>query len=158
MIIGIVAIAENFAIGKNGKLPWHYSADLRHFKETTVGNVVVMGSGTWRSIGRPLPDRWNFILSRSDIPDLPEICVPVHKKEEVLSVTAAFKRDFYIIGGAATFETFRDDIQRWIVTRVPETIDDADVFMPRDFLDGFVLKKRKEIGDGLIVDTFDRRV
>ena len=53
MIIGIVAIADNLAIGKEGKLPWHYSADLKHFKQTTTGNAVVMGSNTWRSIGKP---------------------------------------------------------------------------------------------------------
>ena len=52
MIIGIVAISRNFAIGKGGKLPWHYPADLRFFKETTIGNTVVMGANTWRAIGR----------------------------------------------------------------------------------------------------------
>ena len=48
MIIGIVAIAKNFAIGKDGKLPWHHSADLKFFKETTTGNAIVMGANTWR--------------------------------------------------------------------------------------------------------------
>ncbi|HCA57471.1 MAG TPA: dihydrofolate reductase, partial [Blastocatellia bacterium] len=64
-LIGIVAIAENFAIGKGGKLPWHYPADLKFFKETTTGNAVVMGRTTWDSIGRPLPNRLNIVLSRS---------------------------------------------------------------------------------------------
>jgi len=70
VIIGIVAIAKNYAIGKDGKLPWHYSSDLKFFKETTAGNAVVMGSNTWRSIGKPLPNRLNVILSRSGL-DLP---------------------------------------------------------------------------------------
>ena len=46
-IIGIVAVAQNLAIGKDGKLPWHYPADLKHFKQTTTGNAIVMGSNTW---------------------------------------------------------------------------------------------------------------
>jgi len=57
MIIGIVAIAKNHAIGKGGKLPWHYPADLRFFKQATTGSAVVMGMNTWASIGKPLPDR-----------------------------------------------------------------------------------------------------
>ena len=66
--IGIVAIAKNFAIGKDGKLPWHHSADLKFFKQTTLGNTVVMGSNTWRSIGKPLPGRLNVVITRgSDI-------------------------------------------------------------------------------------------
>lgn len=65
MIIGIVAIAENYAIGKDGKLPWHYSSDLKYFKETTTGNLIVMGARTWNSIGKPLPNRLNVVLSRT---------------------------------------------------------------------------------------------
>ncbi|HSK71207.1 MAG TPA: dihydrofolate reductase, partial [Pyrinomonadaceae bacterium] len=64
-IIGIVAIAQNYAIGRGGKLPWHYSADLKFFKETTLNNAVVMGFNTWKSIGKPLPKRLNIVLSRS---------------------------------------------------------------------------------------------
>jgi dihydrofolate reductase len=73
-IIGIVAIAKNFAIGKDGKLPWHYSADLKFFKQTTVNNAVVMGFNTWKSIGKPLPKRLNIVLSRSQtIENQPEV-------------------------------------------------------------------------------------
>lgn len=50
MIIGIVAVAKNFAIGKDGKLPWHYSADLKFFRQTTTGNAVVMGFHTWSTL------------------------------------------------------------------------------------------------------------
>src|SRR5262252_7598733 len=56
-IIGIVAVDRNFAIGKGGSLPWHYSADLKFFKQTTLGNAVVMGRRTWQSLKKPLPDR-----------------------------------------------------------------------------------------------------
>ena len=61
----IVARAENGVIGCDGKLPWHISADLRHFKKLTVGKPIVMGRKTYESIGRPLPRRTNIVVSRN---------------------------------------------------------------------------------------------
>src|SRR5258706_14081559 len=63
-IIGIVAVDQNLAIGKDGRLPWHYSADMKFFKETTIGNAVVMGRRTWLTLKGPLKDRQNIVLSR----------------------------------------------------------------------------------------------
>jgi dihydrofolate reductase len=157
MIIGIVAISENYAIGRHGKLPWHYSADLKHFKETTMGGTIVMGSSTWRSIGRPLPGRKSIVLSRSEIPDLPDEVILCHSTTQALERAERFDGEIFIIGGAGVYESFQDEIERWIVTRVPESIEDADVFMPVQFLDDFELVDSKEIGEGLIVETFDRR-
>ena len=157
MIVGIVAISENYAIGRDGKLPWHYSADLKHFKETTMGGTLVMGSSTWRSIGRPLPGRESIVLSRSDIPDLPDGVLLCHSVKQALERAERFEGNVFIIGGAGVFESFQDEIDRWIVTRVPETIDDADVYMPVQFLDDYELTNRKEIDDGLLVETFDPR-
>lgn len=154
-IIGIVAIAKNFAIGKDGKLPWHYSADLRFFKETTIGNAVVMGMHTWRSIGKPLPKRLNIILSRvAEIEDQADVLL-ARSPEEVLELSKS-DRDLFIIGGAKTFETFADAIEKWIVTEIPETVEDADVFMPRDFLDGFELTETRELGENLRAKFFSR--
>ena len=62
-IVGIVAIDRNLAIGKGGTLPWHYSSDLKFFKQTTVGNAVVMGRRTWLTLNKPLKDRMNIVLS-----------------------------------------------------------------------------------------------
>src|SRR5216684_7864677 len=62
-IIGIVAVDTDLAIGKGGKLPWHYSADMKFFKETTIGNAVVMGRHTWLTLKKPLKDRLNIVLS-----------------------------------------------------------------------------------------------
>jgi dihydrofolate reductase len=157
MIIGIVAISENYAIGRDGRLPWHYSADLKHFKQTTMGGTLVMGSNTWRSIGRALPGRQSMVLSRSEMQGLPADVILCHSTKQVLERAERLPGDAYIIGGASVFESFQDDIRRWIVTRVPQVIDDADVFMPVQFLDDFELSGSKEIGDGLIVETFDRR-
>ena len=104
MIIGIVAISKNYAIGKDGKLPWHYSADLKFFKETTTGNAVVMGANTWRSIGKPLPNRLNIVLSRSGKIETPPDVMKLSSKDEVIELSKYLNRDVFIIGGAKTFD------------------------------------------------------
>ncbi|MBK9163472.1 MAG: dihydrofolate reductase [Acidobacteria bacterium] len=155
-LIGIVAIAENFAIGKGGKLPWHYPADLRFFKETTTGNAVVMGRTTWASIGRPLPNRLNIVLSRSGSIEPQPGVILLRSKEEVLSLAGYLKCDVFIIGGAKTYENFADVIDKWIVTEIPETVEDADVFMQRDFLRGFTSSETVELGEALRASSYVR--
>lgn len=156
-IIAIIAIAKNFAIGKDGKLPWHYPADLKFFKETTTGHAVVMGSHTWESIGRPLPNRLNIVLSRSaEIEETDNVRL-MRSKDEVLGFAKHAETDLFIIGGAKTFETFADAIDKWIVTEVPVEVEGADTFMPRDFLDGFELSETKALGDGLTVNILLRK-
>ncbi|MBX3267923.1 MAG: dihydrofolate reductase [Acidobacteria bacterium] len=155
-LIAIVAIAENFAIGKGGKLPWHYPADLKFFKETTMGNAVVMGRTTWGSIGRPLPNRLNIVLSRSGSIEPQPGVILLRSKEEVLSLAGYLKGDVFIIGGAKTYENFADVIDKWIVTEIPETVEDADVFMPRDFLNGFRSVTRTPIDGDLKVVEYER--
>ena len=156
MIIGIVAIAKNYAIGKGGKLPWHYAADLKFFKETTTGNAVVMGANTWRSIGKPLPNRLNIVLSGSSSVTPPESVMRLSDKDEILDLAKYLDRDVYIIGGSKTYAEFADVIEKWIVTEVPVTVADADTFMPADFLDGFELEETRDLGDDLIVKILHR--
>jgi len=156
MIIGIVAIAKNFAIGKDGKLPWHYPADLKFFKQTTTGNTVVMGWSTWKSIGKPLPNRLNIVLSRSaEIAGQPDVKV-LRSKQEVLELSKDLEGDLFVIGGSKTFDSFADTIQKWYVTEIPITVEGADTFMPRDFLDGFELYDSTDLGEGLHVKVFLR--
>lgn len=156
MIIAIVAIAKNYAIGRDGKLPWHYPADLKFFKETTTGHAIVMGLHTWESIGRPLPNRLNVILSSSaEITESENIRV-LKSKEEVIKLAGTLDKNVFIIGGAKTYRTFADAIDRWIVTEVPETVEDADTFMRDDFLNGFALNDTKELDGGLEVKIYER--
>ncbi len=155
-IIGIVAVARNNAIGKDGKLPWHYPADLKHFKETTTGQAVVMGMNTWRSIGKPLPNRLNIVLSRSAQIDKAENLIFLRSETEALDLAKFLKCDLFVIGGSKTYAEFADTINAWIVTRIPLTVDDADVFMPAEFLSGFEIVESREVGDSLTVETFRR--
>lgn len=157
MIIGIVAIAQNYAIGRGGKLPWHFPADLKFFKRTTTGNAVVMGFNTWKAIGKPLPNRLNIVLSRSErIEHRPNVLL-LRSRDETLALSNYLNCDVFVIGGAKTYENFADVIEKWIVTEVPLLIEDADTFMPRNFLDGFVSEKTTDLGEGLIVREFHRK-
>ena len=157
MIIGIVAIAQNYAIGKDGKLPWHYSADLRFFKETTLNHAVVMGFHTWQSIGKPLPKRLNIVLSRkAQIESQPNVLL-LRSKEGVLALSKYLNCDLFIIGGAKTYENFSDAIEKWIVTKIPLAVENADVFMPEDFLMGFNLEETRELENDLRVEIFIKR-
>lgn len=155
-IIGIVAISENYAIGKDGKLPWHYSADLKFFKETTTGNAVVMGANTWRSIGRPLPNRLNIVLSRSGNFETPPEVTRLDSKQALLEFAKDYDKNIYIIGGAKTYADFADVIERWVVTFVPEETADADTFIPQDFLDEFRQIGNYDLGEGLLVKILQR--
>lgn len=156
MITAIVAVAENYAIGKDGRLPWHYPADLRFFKQTTSGKAVVMGRRTWESIGRPLPNRLNIVLSRDTESLDDERCLLIRERSQVLSMAGYLKDDLIIIGGAGVYKSFADDIERWIVTRIPRTVDDADAFMPADFLDDFSRVSTVDLGDGLSASIYER--
>jgi dihydrofolate reductase len=157
VIIGIVAIAKNYAIGKNGKLPWHYSADLKFFKKTTLNNAIVMGFNTWKSIGKPLPKRLSIVLSRSrEIENQPN-AILMRGKDEVLALSKYLSSDVFVIGGAETYKTFAEVIDKWIVTEIPETVKDADAFMQKDFLDGFELDETIELEDNLKVKVFQRK-
>lgn len=156
MIIGIVAIAENFAIGKDGKLPWHYSSDLKIFKQTTLNHAVVMGFNTWESIGKPLPKRLNIVLSRTrNLQNQPNVLV-MRNVEEVLALSKYLDCDLFIIGGAETYKNFADVIEKWIVTEIPESVENADAFMPEDFLDNFVWSKTENLEDKLKIKIYEK--
>jgi dihydrofolate reductase len=155
-IIGIVAVAKNNAIGKGGKLPWHYPEDLKFFKQTTTGNAVVMGMNTWRSIARPLPNRLNIVLSRSAQIDRADNLIFLRSEKEALDLSPFLKCDLYVIGGSKTFAEFAEYIDKWIVTRIPLEIEDADVFLPDDLFDGFQRTVTRDLGDRLVVETLRR--
>jgi dihydrofolate reductase len=155
-IIGIVAVARNLAIGKEGKLPWHYPTDLKHFKRTTMGNVVVMGSNTWRSIGKTLPGRLNIVLSRRAQIDSGHDLLFLRSEMEAVDLAKYLKGDLFVIGGSAVYRAFAPHIDSWLVTEIPETVEKADVFMPTDYLESFQMKDTEELEGGLVVKRYER--
>ncbi len=157
MIIGIVAIDRNGAIGKGGKLPWHYSADMKFFKHTTIGNACVMGYKTWLTLKHPLPNRLNIVLSRqAEIPPQDSLVV-MRDVASVLAMAKVLQTDLFVIGGASVYESFQPYIDRWIVTKVPLTVEGADTFVPENYLESFIASDSQKLDDGLVVTSYDRR-
>lgn len=155
-IIGIVAVDRAGAIGKGGTLPWHYSADLKFFKEQTTGNACVMGYKTWLSLKRPLPNRLNIVLTRRTETEPRESVLWLRDKQSVLSLYEYLKCDLYVLGGAQIFELFSAEIDRWLVTQVPLNVEGADTFLPAGLLKGFRPKDSRELGDDLKVTFYER--
>ena len=157
MIIGIAAVDRKGAIGKGGKLPWHYSADMKFFRETTTGHAVVMGRKTWLTIGKPLKNRLNIVLSRDSNIEPQESLIVLSDIESVISFNNSLTTDLFVIGGAQIYQVFLPHVEKWIITQVPLTVSGADAFMPEGYLDGFKEKDSKDLGEDLVVKYFSRR-
>ena len=156
MIIGIAAVDRKGAIGKGGKLPWHYSADMKFFRETTTGHAVVMGRKTWLTIGKPLKNRLNIVLSRDANIEPQESLVVFSDIESALSFSRSLSTDLFVIGGAQIYKAFLPHIEKWIITEVPLTVSGADAFMPKGYLDGFKVVDSKKLEQDLIVKFYER--
>lgn len=128
MILSIVvAIAENNAIGKDNQLLWHLPADLKHFKQITTGHTIIMGRKTYDSIGRPLPNRRNIVITRSQGLEIPGIEVVNHLDEAV--GLCSNEAEVFIIGGAEIYKLALARTNRIYLTRVHKSYD-ADAFFP----------------------------
>ena len=155
-VIGIVAVDRHGAIGKGGGLPWHYSADMKFFKRQTTGRACVMGHNTWLSFKKPLKDRLNIVLSRSAEIAPQESVIVLRDRISVLSLKKYLACDLFVIGGNQVYRTFLRDIDKWIVTEVPLDVEDADTFMPEDYLQGFKLYSSRELEENLRVNFYER--
>ena len=156
MIIGIAAVDRKGAIGKGGKLPWHYSEDMKFFRETTTGNAVVMGRKTWLTIGKPLKNRLNIVLSRDSSIEPQESLLVFSDIESVVSFSNSLATALFVIGGAQIYEAFLPHIEKWIITEVPLTVQGADAFMPKGYLDGFRVVDSKTLEDDLTVKIYQK--
>jgi len=127
MIISIiVAIGENNAIGKNNQLLWHMPADLRHFKNKTAGHTIIMGRKTFDSVGKPLPNRRNIIVTRQNI-TIPG-CEVVKSIDDAIALCKG-EDEVFIGGGAEIYREAIDKIDRIYLTIIHK-IFDADTFFP----------------------------
>ena len=129
----IVAMAENRAIGLDGGMPWHISADLRNFRQLTLGHPVVMGRKTYQSIGGALPGRANIVVTRNQDFRAPDADV-VHDLEEALVKAAAIAEiegteEVFVIGGAEIYAQAVGRAQRVYLTEVHQELP-GDAFFP----------------------------
>lgn len=129
MISIIVAIAENYAIGKKGDLLCHMPADLKHFKEITSGSTVLMGERTFFSLPKhPLPNRRNIVLTdvagktfegAEAVYSLDELCAKVSLEEEA-----------FVIGGGMVYRQMMPRADKLYITHIHHSWEDADTFFP----------------------------
>ena len=123
----IVAISENNAIGKDNQLLWHLPADLKHFKAITSGHPIIMGRKTYESIGKPLPNRRNIIITRQKGLEIPGAEV-VNSIPNALSLCSTTD-EVFIIGGAEIYKSALTFTNRIYLTTIHQHYE-ADAFFP----------------------------
>ncbi len=121
----IVAVAQNGVIGDQNSLIWHISEDLRHFKSVTQGHSVVMGRKTYESLGRPLPNRENIVITRQDIEI--EGCKVAHSLREAIEVSSECE-ELFIIGGAQIYAEALTLADKFYLTRVHHDYNGDTIF------------------------------
>jgi len=124
----LAAVSANQVIGLNNALPWHLPADLRHFRQLTTGHIVVMGRRTFDSIGKPLPDRTNVVLTRQHNTHLPGV-ITANSIQEVLDHFSGDNRQIFIIGGAEIYRQTLPFCQRLYLTEIQQDFA-GDTFFP----------------------------
>ena len=134
----IVAIADNYAIGSKGKIPWHIKEDLQHFKEITSGHTVIMGRKTFESIGKVLPNRFNIIVSSTMTNHddrLLRFALVAKSLESALDLCKNQDKVF-ILGGSRLYNEAIFKASKLHVTRVHITPEEADTYFPAfEYLD-----------------------
>ncbi|HSI91251.1 MAG TPA: dihydrofolate reductase, partial [Adhaeribacter sp.] len=128
MIALVVAMAENRVIGKNNQLIWHLPADLKHFKNLTTGHPIIMGRKTFESIGKPLPNRTNIIVTRQEDFSA-EGCLVAHSLNEALMMAQQLDSDIFVIGGAEIYRQAMFLADTIYLTEVHHSFD-GDTFFP----------------------------
>jgi dihydrofolate reductase len=145
MIKIISAISLNNIIGSNNTLPWagNYKEDLQFFKKMTINQTVIMGSSTYNSIGKPLPNRRNLVLTRRLVPR------NIGGVEHFLSLEAALQvcdNDCWIIGGGKVYEKAIQFADEMYITTIPEIIDGENlIYFPKFDESKFSLKEKIEL-------------
>lgn len=134
----LVAMAKNRVIGKNNALPWHLSADLKHFKALTMGHPVIMGRKTFESIGRPLPGRTNIIMTHQKSYQVSG-AITVNSIGDALKVCQEGvdgNSEVFLIGGAALYRETLGLCHRIYVTEIQQDFD-GDTFFPKFDMEGW---------------------
>lgn len=127
----IAAIGKNRELGKGNKLLFQIPEDMKFFREKTRGHAVIMGRKTYESIGHPLPDRTNIVVTRSTDSSVPDGVVIKNSIEEALEYAKSIeKEEVFIIGGAQIYELSLPYANTLYLTLVEASVPDADAFFP----------------------------
>jgi len=134
IISAILAVSNNGVIGIDNQLPWKLSDDLKFFKKTTLNSYIIMGRKSYESIGRPLPNRTNVIISRN-LEYKTEGCIIVHSIQEAINLAQRNnQKEIFIIGGATIYEQSINWIDRFYISRVDCEIKNGTAFFSMDLL------------------------
>ncbi|GAB4073619.1 dihydrofolate reductase DfrA [Barrientosiimonas marina] len=129
MIALLAAMDRNHVIGYQSEMPWHLPNDLKFFKQITTGHTIIMGRKTFESIGRPLPNRNNIVLS-SQVRSFPEGIEIVRRPETVLSRhEQSLTESFFVIGGETIFKQFLPYADRMYITWIDDVFP-GDTYFP----------------------------
>lgn len=141
----IVAYNKHKAIGKGNELMWKISNDLKLVKELTTNNAIVMGRKTYESLGRPLPNRVNIVLtSDKEYGNKHKGIVVVHSKEDVFKLQDTLGVEvIYIFGGQTIYEMFIEDVSEMRITEV-DNRDEGDAYFPKINREDWDIKLLKE--------------
>jgi dihydrofolate reductase len=127
----VVAASENDIIGVDNQLPWHLPDDLRFFKQATSGKPIIMGRNTWESIGRPLPNRLNIVLSSRPC-NLPEGVLQFSSLDEAVNFLRQKEcSEACIIGGGQLYATAIHLVDRIYLTRVHVQLEKGNAYFPK---------------------------
>lgn len=144
MIQAIVAMDQHDVIGNDGQMPWHLPNDLKHFKSVTTGHTIIMGRKTFESIGRPLPNRKNVVVTRNR--DFRHDGVEVlHDLEQIPELYG--EEDAFIIGGGELYKALIHAIERLYVTRIHDTFDGDTMFPALDWNEWELIEETKGVLD-----------
>ena len=146
----IVAMAKNRVIGDNGTMPWHLSADLKKFRQITTGFPIVMGRKTYQSIGRPLPNRTNIIISR-DNSFQAEGCLVFNDLQNGLEHACQLAEQVFVIGGATLYEALLPVANSLYITQIHQDFT-GDTWFPEFNINEWQEVAREDYHDDASVD------
>ena len=131
MIISIiVGVGKNNQIGKDNKLLWHISEDLKNFKRLTMNHIMIMGRKTFDSIGKPLPGRTSYVISRNPDLKIDGACVFNSLSDAIQKAKESGEEECFIIGGAAIYEQALESCDRIYFSEISYD-GEADTFFPK---------------------------
>lgn len=130
MISLVVAASENNAIGKNGKLLWSLPNDMRFFKNTTWGMVVIMGRKSFEAMGKPLPGRMNIVITRNPAWKAEGVTRAASLEDAYREAEKANTKEIFVIGGGEIYQLAMEGAGRIYITRVHAQFENADAFFP----------------------------
>ena len=141
----VAAIASNNVIGKENSLPWNIPEDLKRFKQMTSGHTILMGRKTFDSIGRPLPNRQNIVMTKDENFEREGIKV-INDFDEALELIKESNEDIFIIGGSKIYELFEPVANSLAITRILKDFE-GDAFFPDINWDLWQIEKEENFFD-----------